>query len=1139
MDRVVRLLLALFFCASYGFCQIAYCQPPSPELPSRIETTDNGAKPPTPASDVVYVPFKNLDEAFQKPGANVVLPFDSYEKLLDAWHKSHSASSAPQAVITRADYEVTIAEETARIIARLHVTVPEKEWAEAAIHFGPAAVGSLKSEKQVLLRGKGPREYALMFPKPGDYEVELRLGARVHQSPEGRELKFSCPPTAETAIQISVPLADQTIEIKPDVATTPAADTPMGQTRVLAEVGATDHIEIHWRPAASMQPEMDLLASVENRQLITVGDGMVHADAWLTYDILRGEMAQARFELPKSYRLLDLNADGRIRHWTAEDAGKAQIITVELLNPATKQLQLEIHAEAKLESGGVTLGGAVSEGGGGIQAMDVVRQSGQIAIRHSPDLAVTVQNQQGLVRIVDTDVDAHLKGGNALSFKFYTWEFGLTLQAKEMTPRITADQQVQFVLREDELQFKNTLHYQVDRAGVFELGLKIPKGAVIDNVQSSRMKEFSVDADQGKLTIALQERALGPIDVMIQGHLPLAKGAETSLTLPVLEPVDLERETGTILVFARESIEVQTQETGLEGAQPLPITQSLRVNDSTLTGAWSYTRRPVSIPIRTVRKPARITVRSGTIIDVLPELTQIKVQLAYNVEYSAVDTFRFSVPEAISSRLQIEVAPGAESSAPIQQQTAAPPENGRVVWTVRTQREVLGEQRFQLSYDLPVQSPQDGQQPDQRQIQLQLVRPLGLEDESGKVITPISSLSGEVLLKKDRALSLTATASGGGIEQIDIRELALLPRDGALAFHYFRDDVDDPITLNMTSQQFEIQELVSTVISQGLVEVVTGEDRQATYSCRFVIRSSQRQRLLIGMPVELELLGAFLNEHEVKLEQADAQELQSLGKEWAPYWVNVARSESSDTPFRLSFQFLWHVNPTLGESRFGQGNLKLPLPVIGGDQAAPVQDLKVVLWVPEKYALVGDAPPFSIQPGRLRCPLWPKADGLRPRIPVETWISAEQNFPVQGGQLPTQDHVPYVYSTLGPASSIEVRWWKILPTTLLFSGAMALIAWILLGTRWENKLGILLLLLFAAFFYGLSDSHALFQIFRAAGPGLIFLLLLWMLHGIFHVCRAAKAGRARHYAGTEVPYAVIPPPGVFEPETKEETEVQT
>ncbi|MCA8995740.1 MAG: hypothetical protein KDA80_02115 [Planctomycetaceae bacterium] len=1105
----------------------------SADTPDQIEAESTPLVEISPTGErIIYVPFKDLSGTLNDPQAEVVLPYKEYRKLLDLWREQQRENRAVEALITSASYTATVEGDMARVTVQLAVKVVGESWSELPITLG-GAVGKLTANENVLLKGTGNNQYSLLFIEPGQYDVELELAVRVTQSPDGREFSFVCPPVAVTSLDVTVPKQDQDIEIVPNVVTVPVDAMDADVTQIKANVGATNQITVKWHPQASLQPEMNLLASVNNQTLVTVEDGLVHTDTWLVYDILRGEMEQVRAVLPQGHRILDVSSDGRIRSWKTAEDGDNQIVTIDLLSPAKEKLTVELHTEYKLDGNEFFAAGHQDEGAAnGIHALDVVRESGQIAVRHSPDLTMSVVEQQGVVRIEAAEVVQRLQGNNAYTFKFYSPNLTLRLSAKPVEPRVIVSHQAQFVFEEDELKFTNTLNYNVERAGVFELLLNVPDGVVIDTVDCGQMREYNVAGEPRVLTVTLNERTLGQIGLRINGHVDLGDGTESNLTLPLIEPQSVERETGSIFVYAKESMEVITDTDNLQGAQPLPANQQSRVGEAVLTSAWSFTRRPVTIPVRTVRKPTRLSANVATTIDVQPELTHVSTQLDYLIEYSGIDTFRVQVPESVSESVRIELEPGDSASAPIKQKTAGDPADGYVVWTILTQREVTGRQRFIVSYDLTTEADEEADASEERSIDVEAVRPLGLVNDDGDTTTPITRIKGEVAVKKDRTLSITANADGDDVERIDIRELSLIPPDGTLAYRYFRGDAAEPVKVTITSRTFEIQDVVSTVVSRALVEIVTGEDAEATYRCRFQIKTSERQRLLVYLPVNLEVLGAFLNDREIKLEKAEVENSGEIGENWTPFWVNVARPESSEEPFLLTFQFLWTVNPTLGQSQFSRGEMVLPLPILGDGETSVVQELKVAIWVPEEYQLVGDPPNFELA---VRRNAWSHLFGSPHSSAtnhLESWVAENLKVPSGFAQFPTEGRVPYVYTNLGGVNEIQVNWWKTVPMTVFFSIAVVVVGLILLGTSWENKLGILLLAGFVAALVGLRDSHLLHASLQAASFGILVTLALWLMRTLFAMFKPATdqtpPEEPRKYNPKPVDYAVIPPPGVFD-----------
>jgi hypothetical protein len=609
------------------------------------------------------------------------------------------------------------------------------------------------------------------------------------------------------------------------------------------------------------------------------------------------------------------------------------------------------------------------------------------------------------------------------------------------------------------------------------------------------MKEFLVDDTSKTLLITLAERTLGAINVSIRGHRAFSAATDmTEQTLPLVEPQNVDRELGTIFVFARESIDVITNETGLAGVQPFAAPPGMQNGDARLTSAWSFTRRPVTIPVKTLRKPVRLSADVATAIKVQPQIVEVETIVAFLAEYAGLDTFRVMVSEAVSERVQIEAV---DSAVAIRQKTPAAAENGWVTWTIVMQREVLGTLRVKFTYD--IRDAVAAAQPAAAAtgpVAVRVIRPAGAK-AVGDVEVPLSRTSGQISISKDDSLSVSSSATGGDVEPIDVRELTLLPQVGASAFRYFKQPTDAAIDVTVTRTRSEIQPVVSTVVRKGLVEVVAGDkaDAAATFRVQYRIKTSERQRLLVQLPVKLDLLGAMVNGREVKLEKAVVPVEQLARDLWEPSWLNVAREGSDDQEFVVALLFLWKLNPSLGGAGYGRGSLELPLPIVGPVNApAAVQELRVAVWTPRDYVLVGEPRDFRRVD---RADLWSRLLGKSPRLDessLENWFGGGS---APFTSLPREGRVPFVYSNVGGATRLGVEWWKRTWSTWIASVALAVIAFVLIRTSWENKLSMLLFGGFALALFALRDGHAAVELATAARYGLLFLILLWVVHGLF------------------------------------------
>ena len=1117
---VWTLLIALFF-SSIPFGHNNTLMAQDDGAPPAAEEAEKD-KPDSERS--IYLPYKNLGQVLQNGTASAIMPYLEYLKYLRGSEKPEDGKSV-DAVITESHYQATVDQDLVRIKARFDVQVMGKPWVEVPIRFGNAAVGKLTylseddqaDEAKVLLRGTGAGAYSLLFGETGKHSVELDLETRIRKSPDGQSFDLVCPTVAVTTFELTVPEADQTVKLTPQLVSLPVAGE-QGQTKVKANLGSTPKISALWYPKASLKPEMDLLTSVTNYSLISIQDGLIHTDAFLNYDILRGELTQLQIAVPLGHRILGVTSNARIKGQNVAQEATRQLVTVEFLGEVKKAVLIEVHTERPAPEDVFSVTGvSVDKSIHGISAIDAVRESGQIIVSNGNDITVAVEEQRGLIRIDMSEVPQAYRRANALTYKYYSNQHELKLSTKPVEPRITVTNNSQLIFGDDELELQATLQYIVERAGVFEIRLKVPDDLTIDNVTCKGLKEYNVDDQSNTLLITLQQKIQGALTAVITGHRKLdAASSESEQVTPLLEPQGVVRETGNVAIFAPDAIEVITDEEKLVAAQPSAVAPAQPKPRVKLASSWLYTRRPVTISVKTIRKPTRLTATVGTTLNHKEELIEVVSNITFNVQYAGIDTFRVTVSAEISEQLQIR-STAPTTAAAIKQKSAAEAVDGWVVWTIVMQRDVLGNQPFELTYDV---KPAAGESDSERfDTLLKLPQALGLEggESAGVGKIDLAYVEGEVVVVKDRSLAVSANADTEVMETIDVRELRTLPQSGTLAFRYFKQ----PVELTLIAEKHEIQQVVETVVSKGLVEIVIGRDRTATYRCRYKLKSSERQRLGIGLPAGKELLGLLVDNKQVSLE---LDKTKSEDDQTQNFFINVARTKRSEESFSMTIQYQIQLEQPFA---YGSGSLQLPLPKIGGSNQAEVvvQQLRTAIWVPKEIALVGSSEDFdainggNVRLGRINPPSY---GGTA----FDNWIdvnSAEMlDFPIQG--------VTYVYSNLGGSNEIELRWWNMPTYTWTLSGVLVLIGFVLGRTSWENRLSLVLLLAFAGTVYGLWQPDSVIQGLVAAQFGLMAMAAYWLIKAIFSM---RGIGISRPMTLAAVPYAVVPPPGLFDKPQKD------
>lgn len=1079
---------------------------------------------------LIYVPYRKLRDVFQNQDASAVLPYKEYLRLLEAMMQPKSGARI-DAVITESAYTAEVAGDLARIAVRMQVLVTGDPWVRVPVTFGDAAIGRVTADRgQVLLQGTGDGKYALLFSEAGEHTVTMELVSRVRTSPEGRSLALTIPRVGITTFELKIPKADQTVTLTPTQITEqiPAEGE---LTHIRANIGSTAGIVAAWTPRASARPQMDLLTSVSNALQVRIDEGLLHRSATMTFNVLRGEMSELTFVIPASDRLLDVTSAGnQIRRYSTTKEANRQVVKVELLAATEKNVVLEVHTEQTLPEEDIPLGGIANDGTvHGIHALNVVRESGQLSVTSSDDLSLNVIRQDRVTRTAQS--------GNSVSWRFYGSDMDVAVAAETIEPRIIAQQIARYSITEDnQLRLTSRFTYQIERAGIFEVRIRVPGGLNVENVVGPAVADFNV-AD-GILTVTLSDKKTGAINVDVVARRDFAEANTAATPLPFLAAEGAFRESGNVLIDAPPAVEVITEEgsvTGLFPADHLFPQQTGQTGTQRLLSAWSYNRQPVAMSVSLRRKPARMTALVTTQVNVQPRVTTVETELRYVVENAGVDTFRVDVPEEFADAIRIT------SPSPIKQQTrSAEATDGWVTWSVVLQKKIQGQAILNVSYD--VTPPDDAgdadaaDADDSESAETTTLQPLRAASAGENAdIAPVQ-VQGEVAIRKDQSLAVSAEAEGEDIETIDVRELSAAAPEASIAYRYFRQDG----RISITATRYPVHPVVETVVARAGVEVVLGRDSTATYLCRYVIRSSERQRLRIDLPADAEVLDQLVNGTRISLTPTDPQ---AGSNEWDSFFANVGTAISggaADQAFLLTLHFRAGV-PNADPDPFEgyRGSQRLVLPRIGGaSSGVVVQQLRTVIWVPRDFALIGHPEQFVRENESVFDNAWPlrltRPDGA---AQLESWL----NHPAAGvTDFPREGH-SYVYASLGSPEDITVRWWNMPFSVWVISGAVFLIGFVLRKTPWENKLTVLLVTAFASVLYGLEDLETVMQSLYAGVYGLIAVAILWVLYAVGRSKPpAAQPPDSPSQNGSNEPPAppspqppppapaVVPPPGAID-----------
>jgi hypothetical protein len=1077
--HVLPLVLTLALC-SFGVGQEA---PPGklpvsarpavrPEQPGAAQPASEqppGAKQPEAESGlrqehVIYVPFKNLSDVFEREDSSIVLP---YGQFLEMWNRLIQPGPQPvkppvNGVITRADYSGSVKGDLAYLDATLDVEVLSGQWAQLPVQFGDAAIGSAKNEDgAVLLRGIGEGQYEFLVRGQGKHQIKLSLVTAVKSGPEGRSFTVQCPAVGVSNLDLEIAEKDLAVHVTPARASELSPDAK-DATRLRAVLGSTNQFTVGWQPKSGGSDKAAGLANVTDTIAVDVGDGVVHTQAVFDYQILRGSLAELVVEVPSDQRLLDVQAPG-LRDWQAETSGGRQRVKVRLYAPATETVRLELHGEAPISEQAFPVGG--------VRAVGAARESGTLVVRSSEDVGLEFAARESITRIDAADVPAPLRKPGSTFYKFFTPDHKLSVAASQRKPRIIVESRLSVLMEKTRLTTRGEFKYEVSRAGVFSLTFRVPAGFQVDEVRTESMERFEVSPAAGApapatLTVYFTKKLLGNLAVAVTASQPRDKPAG-ELALPLLEPLNVTREEGLVAVMAPESLEVKTDAAQLHSARAAtPAELSARdfqpqvLPGSALAAAFSLTARPAGIVQTVAQRPRRMLAAVATVANVKEDVVQVSTTLRYQIQFAGMDAFRIAVPGPASDRLQID-------GEGIKERRKSPRAagDGTIEWTIVLHSEALGPRVFTATYDQQISTGDRG-----ASFELLPIRVLDADRETG-----------EIAVHKDRALSVDAKPTG--LEEIDPRELSQ-PAGTApphLTYRYYQH----PARLVLSVTKHAIQDVVRTVVRRAYIEAVLTEDGPVTVRARYDLKSCERQRLPLTLR-NPRILGVTVAGQAVAPEKAPAAA--GGGPDDKTYFINVARAADSDEPFQIAAVF---EMPRPGKGLGVTGALRLALPRF--DEGVKFQNVYVRIWAPKDYRLVGDPDGFTSHIG---VGLWDSREISEAPDNPDGWFpkdSSPFDFRVDG--------TTYLFSSLTSPRELAIGYWHIPAMTIIASLVILAAGAVLLWFSLDIKVLTILALVFAVLFARLF-APSLIQSWLLAGRlGMAGVVALWAVVWLLHVRR--------------------------------------
>lgn len=180
---------------------------------------------------------------------------------------------------------------------------------------------------------------AIEIAEPGEYRLELALRPLTQSIDGQRVIRLRIPRLATSRVEIDLPSNAPVVDIPSAEGSVVRQQEP---PRVLAELGAVDHLEVRWLETAAAAGGDGPAIDVEQLLWLRVHPGSIVLTTRLKMKVVNGAVRRLRLSADPRLRLLPFREAGNPIAQVQATAGQPQTVQLELAAPLEDQAVVEL-----------------------------------------------------------------------------------------------------------------------------------------------------------------------------------------------------------------------------------------------------------------------------------------------------------------------------------------------------------------------------------------------------------------------------------------------------------------------------------------------------------------------------------------------------------------------------------------------------------------------------------------------------------------------------------------------------------------------------------------------------------------------------------------------------------------------------
>jgi hypothetical protein len=804
--------------------------------------------------------------------------------FLDLWNRAHperplDAHLLPEAFVTEATYKAQVTRQAdpgksgAGAVDRVQITIIGRlalysrvdRPVSVELPFRDVALKSAKLDGNpaVLIPHPQPkaeppafRPYDVAIKTAGMHvlEVELEIPARI-AGPSG-EFTLHLLPVASGRLSFEVPGGASTVRLNGANAGFRRRSNG-GQEWIDVPIASAGDLTIAWQPKQEASSTARSIESVAHTWF-ALGDAGVETVSRSSLLIRQGGVADLSFTLPANSKLKDIRGTD-VAGWKIEGNDPARKLIVSLRRSVTGTTDVELDLFRPLELGESAQPVALV-----LPApIDVVRETGAVALTAGPQFDIRSPNLPGATRIEAREFDLSefgnraddpMKPGDLIEAAFryvsHPAPFESTIARRSSQTDVKSLYAVQVGRRK--LTLSSQFHVQPSGIGLTRAQFRLPAGFLVLAVEGMPLADWYLTGVAGakSLIVEFASPQSAPFDLVINGT--VAKNpddAKATLDVPILSAT--RRAESHLAIWLDGSYQATIGEsTDWKSISPdqTPPTMKSLVAAPPHFAFESRRTEPAAVSLNLARAVARLAGDSATIVTVTDTAVFYTVALQWTITQATADSFVLTMPDWLAARLDLADSQTESGAASGRRQTVSTAiGNGRVRWTIELQDPVADQLFLTATAVLPL--PKDGK----------IEAPaLGFESEAptgGDSKPEALATQRHFLVLVNQSTGQLSDAPGNAIESVDRGALPIqldanLLKQAMLVSRWTRADasaswrLDRPSVRRGAAAFVNLADLVTVIEQRGTWRT------QATYR----VKNLSRQFLAVEIPDQSEIL---------------------------------------------------------------------------------------------------------------------------------------------------------------------------------------------------------------------------------------------------------------------------------------------